>query len=398
VLEGSVRKVGNRVRITAELVNTADGYQLWSETFDRNLNDIFELQDEIAGIICNRMREQMVSKITETPEPSQNIDAYQFYLKGLFFFNKGTPPDYYEAIQFFEQAITLDASFANAHAMIASSYSALTSIGNVNPAAVMEKVRTASRNAIRFNSQLPQSYLAMAMLQIYFEFQFDEALNNINKAFLIAPHSSEAHYVASHYYAIINDKKRMVEEAELALRSDPLSLMKNNQLGETLLFAQRTGEAEKQLMKTLEMNPGWRTPLRNLAFVHLGNGNYQKCYELFDQIRQEVNQPGKGISGYIMALTLLGRREEAYHWLEQLIRRSEEDSTVALHGDLSICHAVLGDLDKAFYYMNLGYEKNVGIIFFAIRYPLNIFLKKDERFWQLLEKMGLKKYYEEGNG
>ena len=183
VLEGSVRKAGNRVRIKAELVNTADGYQLWSETFDRNLDDIFELQDEIAGIIANRMREQLVSKTADTPEPSQNIEAYQLYLKGLFFFNKGTPADYYKAIQFFDEAIALDTSFANAHAMIASCYSALTSIGNVNPATVMEKVRTASRNAIRLNSQLPQSYLAMAMLQLYFEFQFDEALKNINKAF-----------------------------------------------------------------------------------------------------------------------------------------------------------------------------------------------------------------------
>src|SRR5258706_4157833 len=149
VLEGSVRKAGNRVRINAELVNTSDGYQLWSETFDRNLDDIFELHDEIAGIIANRMREQLVTKLTETPDPSQNIEAYQLYLKGLFFYNKGTPPDYHKAIEFFEEAISLDPSFANAHAMIASCYAALTSIGNVNPAHVMEKVRTASHNAIR---------------------------------------------------------------------------------------------------------------------------------------------------------------------------------------------------------------------------------------------------------
>jgi adenylate cyclase len=395
VLEGSVRKAGNRVRITAELVNTADGYQLWSETFDRNLTDIFELQDEISGIICNRMREQMVSKLTDVSEPSQNIEAYQLYLKGLFFFNKGTPPDYYKAIQFFDEALALDSSFANAHAMIASCYSALTSNGNVNPATAMEKVRTASRNAIRLNSQLPQSYLGMAMLQLYFEFQFDEALNNINKAFLISPNSSEAHYVASHYYIIINDKKRMVDEAELALHSDPLSLMKNNQLGEALLCAQRPGDAERQLIKTLELNPGWRTPLRNLAFVNMALGNYKKCFEMFDQIRREVNQPGKGITGYIVALSLLGRKEEAYILLEQIHRRAEEDPNVALYAELTACYAVLGDMDKTFYYLNLAYEKHAGSIFFCIRHPINTFLKKEERFWQLLERMGLKKYYEE---
>ena len=393
VLEGSVRKSGSRVRITAELVNTADGYHLWSETFDRNLDDIFELQDEIAGIIANRMREQLVNKTTETPEPSQNIEAYQLYLKGLFFFNKGTPADYYKAIQFFEEAITIDISFANAHAMIASCYAALTSIGNVDPADVMEKVRTASRNAIRLNSQLPQSYLAMAMLELYFEFQFDEAHNNINKAFLISPNSSDAHYAASHYYSIINDKERMVEEAELALRSDPLSLMKNNQLGEALLFARRTDEAEKQFLKTLELDPGWRTPMRNLSFIYMANGNYEKSYEYADRIRREVNQPGKGITCYILSLALLGKKEEARHWHEQLLRR-EHEPHVTLQGDLGICYAALGDMDKAFSYFNAAYEKHIGTIFFPLRYPHNKFLYKDERYWELLDKMGLKKYYE----
>jgi len=394
VLEGSVRKAGNRVRINAELVNTADGYQLWSETFDRNLNDIFELQDEIAGIIANRMRTQLVNKTVDTPEPSQNMEAYQLYLKGLFFYNKGTPSDYHKAIQFFEEAIMLDSSLANAHAMIASCYAALTSIGNVNPANVMEKVRAASRKAIQLNSQLPQSYLAMAMLQLYFEFQFDEALNNINKAFLISPDSSDAHYVASHYYTIINDKRRMVEEAELALRSDPLSLMKNNQLGEALLAAQRIDEAEKQLLKTLELDRNWRTPLRNLSFVYIASGDYQKSYEFADRIRREVNQPGKGITLYIFCLALLGRKEESRQWLEQLVRR-EEDPHVTLQGDIALCYAALGDLEKSFYYLNAAYERHVGTIFFGIRYPFNEFLKKDERFWQVLDKMGLKKYYED---
>jgi adenylate cyclase len=393
ILEGSVRKAGSRVRITAELVNTADGYQLWSETFDRNLDDIFELQDEIAGIIANRMREQLVNKTAETQEPSQNIEAYQLYLKGLFFFNKGTPADYYKAIQFFEEAIQIDTSFANAHGMIASCYAALTSIGNVNPANVMEKVRTASRNAIRLNSQLPQSYLSMAMLQLYFEFQFEEAHNNINKAFLISPNSSEAHYAASHYYAIINDKERMVEEAQLALRSDPLSLMKNNQLGETLLAARRIDEAEKQFLKTLELDPKWRTPMRNLSFVYMGNGNYEKSYEFADRIRRDVNQPGKGITAYILSLALLGKKDEAHHWLEQLLRR-EEDPDVTLQGDLAICYAALGDMEKTFYYLNAAYEKHVATLFFGLRYPLNELVKKDERYWQVLDKLGLKKYYE----
>jgi len=395
VLAGSVRKSGNRVRINAELVNTADGYQLWSETFDRNLNDIFELQDEIASIIANRMREQLVSKTTELSESSHNVAAYELYLKGLFFFNKGTPTDYHTAIQLFEKALTLDTYYANAHAMLASSYAALAATGNINSASVIEKVRTVSRNAIRLNSRLPQAYISMAMMQLFFEFKFDDAINNINKALLIAPDCSDAHYVASQYYSIINDKKCMVIEAELALRSDPLSLMKNKQLGEALLYAQRLDEAEKQLKKTVEMDPAWRTPLEKLAFVYQAKGELQKSFEYWDRIRQQVNQQGKGVSGCAIILGLLGRREEAYHYIEQLHQRAECDANVDLESELSNGYAALGDMDKAFYHLNSCYEKRAGSIMFCVRYPLNALFNKDERFWQLLEKMKLKKYYQD---
>jgi len=397
VLAGSVRKSGNRVRINAELVNTADGYQLWSETFNRDLDDIFELQDEIACIIANRMREQMVSKTAESAEPSQNIQAYELYLKGLFFFNKGTPPDYHKAILFFEEALVLDTYCANAYAMLASCYAALAATGNVNAATVIEKVRTASQNAIRLNSQLPQAYLSMAMMQLYFEFKFDDALKNIRKALLIAPHSSDAHYTASQYYSIINDKNGMVSSAELALRADPLSLMKNKQLGEALLYAQRLDEAEKQLLKTIEMDPAWRTPLEKLAFVYQARGDHQQSLLYWDHMRQVVNQPGKAISGYVIALGLLGRKEEAYHCIDQLKHRARTDTKIDLDSELANGYAALGDMDKAFYHLNACYEKRAGSIMFCLRYPLNLLYTKDDRFWQLLEKMGLKKYYEGDN-
>jgi len=394
VLEGSVRKAGNRVRITAELVNTADGYQLWSETFDRNLVDIFELQDEIASIIGNRLRHQMVSKQAETPEPVQNIEAYQLYLKGLFFFNKATHDNYHKAIQFFEEAILLDSTFANAHAMIATAYTALASIGYVNPAVVIDTVRAASHNAVQFNSQLPQSFLSMAMLQLYFEFKFDDAYNNIQKAFMIAPDSSDVHYVASHYYAIINDKKHMVEEAELALHSDPLSLIKNSQLGEVLLYAQRLQEAENQLLKTGEMDPAWRNPLEKLGLVSMAKGELEKSLAYWDQIRLAVNQPGRGVTGYVVLLTLLGRKQEASPYFEQLLRRAIEDPDISVDSDLATCYAALGNMDKAFYYLNACYENKLGSIMYALRYPLNQLFNKDERYWQLLDRIGLKKYYE----
>ena len=394
VLEGSVRKAGNRVRITAELVNTADGYQVWSETFDRNLHDIFELQDEIAAIICNRMREHMVSKPVERQEPVHNVEAYQLYLKGLFFYNKATPADFHKAIEFFEQAIAIDSSFPDSHAMIATAYTSLASIGHVKSAVVIDKVREASRNAIRLNSELPQAFLSMARVQMYFELKFDDAYSNIRKAFQVAPDNSDVHYVASRYFGIINDSKRAVEEAALALKSDPLSLIKNCQLGEALIYAGRFDEAEKQLLKTSEMDPAWRTPLEKFCFLYLVKGDYEKALAYSDQIRRAVNQPGKGVTAHIILLGLLGRKEEAFPFLEQLHRLAEQDAKISVDSDLASSYAALGDLDKAFNYLETCFEKKLGTILYPLCVPINLLFKKDPRYWQKMERVGLRKNYD----
>ncbi len=136
VLEGSVRKSGNRVRITAQLINAADGYHIWSETYDRNLNDIFEVQDEISGIIANKLRENLTAQQKSTTlvrTPTQNVEAYTHYLKGLHFLNKMTPADSKRSITSFEQAISLEPNYALAYAMTAAAYSYLGSTGQILP-------------------------------------------------------------------------------------------------------------------------------------------------------------------------------------------------------------------------------------------------------------------------
>jgi len=200
--------------------------------------------------------------------------------------------------------------------------------------------------------------------------------------------------VASHYYAIINDKNRMVGEAERALQSDPLSLIKNCQLGEVLLYAQRAQEAEAQLLKTSEMDPAWRTPWEKLGFLFLAKGELERSLAYWDQIRLAVNQPGTGVTGYIIVLGLLGRKEDAAPYFDQLLNRAIADPDVSLDSDLATSYAALGDLDKAFYYLNACYESKAGSIMYALRYPLNLLFNKDDRYWQMLDRIGLRKYYE----
>jgi len=131
-----------------------------------------------------------------------------------------------------------------------------------------------------------------------------------------------------------------------------------------------------------------------MVMVHHARGEFQKALEYCDQIRRAVNQPGRGVTPLILELAMLGRKEEAYVYVEQLHRRSEEDLKITVDSDLACCYAALGDMDKAFFYLDLCYQKHLGTIIYAIRYPLNMFFHKEERYWELLDKMGLKKYYE----
>ncbi|MEI9909102.1 MAG: hypothetical protein WDO71_05195 [Bacteroidota bacterium] len=170
VLEGSVRKSGNRVRITAQLINAADGYHIWSENYDRNLTDIFEVQDEISGIIANKLRENLTA-IQKTGHlvkaHIKNVTAYTLYLKGLHYGNKLTPADFRKAIEFFEQAIAIEPGYAQAYGMMAGAYSHLGAIGQILPKTAFELVRGYADKALELDSSIAEGHIAKAVF-IYF--------------------------------------------------------------------------------------------------------------------------------------------------------------------------------------------------------------------------------------
>ena len=162
ILEGSVRKAGNRVRITAQLINAADGYHIWSENYDRDLTDIFEVQDEISSIIANKLRENLTAKEHEetlVKVPTQNLEAYTLFLKGLHFHNKITPNDAKKAIECFEKAITLEPDYAHAYAMAAAGYAFLGATGQMQPNEAFEIVHRYSDKALQLDSSLAAGYV-----------------------------------------------------------------------------------------------------------------------------------------------------------------------------------------------------------------------------------------------
>ena len=203
ILEGSVRKAGNRVRITAQLINAADGYHIWSENYDRNLTDIFEVQDEISSIIANKLRENLAAREHEetlVKVPTQNIEAYTLFLKGLHFHNKITPKYTKKAIECFEKAITLEPGYANAYAMAAVGYAFLGATGQMQPNEAFEIVHTYSDKAIQLDSSLAAGYVAKGSAYLLYDWKWKQAYDSLLKAIELNPAATGAHQMLSFYY------------------------------------------------------------------------------------------------------------------------------------------------------------------------------------------------------
>src|SRR4030095_2402108 len=246
VLEGSVRKSGNRVRITAQLINAADGYHIWSENYDRNLTDIFEVQDEISGIIANKLRENLATNSHDESlikAPTKNITAYTYYLKGLYFWNKLTPADLRKAIECFEQAIAIEPTYAQAYAIAAGAYSHLGSSGQMLPDRAFEIVHRYADKALNLDETLAEGHIAKASAYLLYDWEWKKAFDALQKAVSLNPGAIDAYVLLGFYYVMAGKGKEAVELMEKAERLDPLSPTIISSLGNMYMFAERFDDA-----------------------------------------------------------------------------------------------------------------------------------------------------------
>src|SRR4029078_10322273 len=212
VLEGSVRRAGNRVRIAAQLINASDGYHIWSETYDRNLTDIFEMQDEISGIIANKLRENLVSSKKEhlVKAPTKNVTAYTWYLKGLHYWNKLTPADSRKAIDCFEHAIRFEPLYAQAYAMAAICYSYLGSSGQMLPDTAFEIVHRYADKSLQLDNTIAESHIAKANVFLFYEWKWKEAYDALQKAMQLNPGEVAVYEMLGFYYILMGQIEKAV--------------------------------------------------------------------------------------------------------------------------------------------------------------------------------------------
>ncbi|MBK8983587.1 MAG: tetratricopeptide repeat protein [Ignavibacteria bacterium] len=392
ILEGSVRKAGNRVRITAQLINTADGYHVWSENFDRDITDIFEVQDEISSIIVNKCRENLSAKEHEEKilkAPTQNLEAYTLYLKGLHFYNKITPKNVKKAIEFFENAITLEPAYAQAYAMAAQAYAFLGATGQMQPGEAFDIVHKYSDKAILLDSSLSAGYTAKGSAYLLYDWKWKEAFESLSKAIELNPAATDAHQLLSFYYLITGRKNEAVDIMEKALKADPLSPIVNKALTDAYMITGRTDDALRQAESLLDMHPQMRIAMELKGWCIGAKGDWKKALEIFEEVHRSVKHPLKGLAPMACAYAKLGEREKALECIRKIEQWQAEEPGVVVDADLAMIWISLGETDKAFHHLFQCVEKRMGPVAILIDHPNFKVPADDPRYKVIKEKLNL---------
>jgi TolB-like protein/class 3 adenylate cyclase/Tfp pilus assembly protein PilF len=392
VLEGSVRKAGSIVRITAQLINAADGYHIWSETYDRNLTNIFEVQDEISVIIANKLRENLTDN-EQRPAlvkvPTQNIEAYTLFLRGLHFHNKITPVDAKKAIECFEKALLLEPNYAHAYAMAAVDYTFLGATGQMQPGEAFEIVHRYSDKALQLDGSLAEGYVAKGSAYLFYDWKWDQAYQSLKKAIELNPAATVAHHLLSVYYMITGRRQEAVDIMEKALKVDPLSPIVIHFLAQVYQNAGRTDDALRQVESLLDMHPHMLVAMEMKGWCIGVKGDWKKALEIFKEFHSLMNHPLKGLAPLGFAYARLGATEKALECIRKIEQWQNEEPGKVLDADLAMIWWSLGDKDKFFYHLFQCVEKRMGPVAILIEHPMFKGASDDPRFQLLKKKLNL---------
>jgi serine/threonine-protein kinase len=387
-LEGSVRKAGDRVRVTAQLVNAEDGYQLWSKRFDRDLSDVFAIQDEIASTIVNELRLDLAGQPAGN-RASPDVGAHDAYLRGMYALNKWTHQSMRQAISDFREAIAQDSRFAPAYAALAESHIWLYSGLGILPANdTVPEARWAVDKALELDPGLADAHKVRALIAMNHDWDRKGAEEGLTRALQLGPGSAAAHLWNAWRLALLERRHdQALIELEEAERLDPLDLQVKTQIGYVHHFHHDRDRAIEQFQKVLTLEPSF-------AFAHYALGDawtqerqYDRAFAEFDQAialgGRSVNHIG--VLGYAYGRS--GNVDRAKEHLQELTARAAHGYVSAMW--IALVHLGLGDLDSLFQWLDRAFEERDGsliLITAAVEFDP---VREDPRFKALLGRMGL---------
>jgi TolB-like protein/DNA-binding winged helix-turn-helix (wHTH) protein/Flp pilus assembly protein TadD len=385
VLEGSVRREGNHVRITAELTKADDGFQLWSQTYDWEINHIFAAQDEIARAVTGALQVKLLSPNSPEGSPgSRSIspEAYQAYLQGQYFIARGQDKrDLDKALSYSDQAIKLDATYAPAWAQRSQVLRTMANLALIENTEAFQRARESAQKAITIDPNLAAGYLAMAMVQINYDWDWEGADVSLKRAGLLEPGNAEVLRCRAHLARVLGRVDEAIELYKQAIALDPLKANFYLALGYELYIGGRYEEARDALQRAQDLNP-------QLSSLHLTRGLILLAEGHLQEARAEMeNETGEWqkLTGEPLAYYTLGRLEESDRALKKLIAIYQNDCAFQI-GEV---YAYRGETDKAFEWLDRAYlQRDAGAPELKTD-PLMRSLRQDRRYTELLKKMRL---------
>src|SRR5271154_914446 len=389
VVEGTVLRSGDRVRITAQLIEASDDKHLWSNSYEGDLRDTLELQSKVASAIADQIRISLNPQEQAALNKAKvvNPEAYESYLKGRYFWNKRTAEGLKGARAYFDQAIEEDPNYAQAYSGLADTYALLGDwqYAVMTPKEALPKAKAAAIKALELDSSLGEAHNSLAFCLDGFDWDLDAGGKEFRRAIELNPGYATAHHWYAWHLALLSRYDEALLEMKKAENLDPLSLIINADLAELLVLAHSYDESIRQSRKTIEMDPNFPLAHNQLGQAYLQKHMYDEAVaELQKAVQFSAGSP-TCIANLARAYVASGNRSDAVKLLNDLKRRSNPGYSNA--SEIAMIYASLGDTEQAMNWLEKGYDErfNPGILLRPGFDPL----RADSRFQQLLHRVGL---------
>ncbi len=387
VVEGSVRRAGEKVRVNATLINVADGFQLWSDRYDREMKDVFAIQDEICGSIVKALKVKLTGEEDRplVKKYTENLAAYHHLLKGRYYWNKWTEEGFRRGMEHYRQAIAADPAYAPAYAGLADCFCLLGFWGLAPPQQVMPQAKALALQALALDDTLADAHASLAVVLALFDWDWSASQREFLRALELNPGLANAHLLYGTCYLMpFGHAAEAIAAIRRAVDLDPLSLVNNTYLGTAYWIAGRDDEALLQLQRTLDLDPQFAEAWRCLAWAHLTAPRLDDAIAAFTKAR-DLAPTLVTLADLAHTLGRAGRAAEARQILAQLQEMSQHTFVSAYC--FFIIHYGLGDLDTAFEWLDRAYEERSSWMMWLKSGPLFGPLASDPHLIALREKV-----------
>jgi TolB-like protein len=380
LLDGTVRKQGDRVRIVAELVNAADGIQLWTRTFDRELRDIFAVQEEIARAVAESLKVTLLGSDSAQINAPKNVEAHNAYLQGHFHFQRRNVEDYRKAVDYFDQAIQLDPDYALAYAERSEAWTFIGDLTGQRPT-TYPKARSDAEKAVAIAPALAEARAALGWVRCFVDWKFAEGLSELKRAKELSPANPTANDLLARIVAYLGRVDEAERQARHAVELDPLSTVTQGNLARVLFYAGKLDEADAVARKAAELQPAGASSHRWQTLIAVQRGDGATA------LREAQLEPNEGYRLFELAIAqyAVGDRQAADAALADLIAKAREGFAY----QIAEVYAVRGEKEKAFEWLQISFDDRDSGMLSLLVDPLLRGLRDDPRYKNLLAKLGL---------